>query len=154
MLIAPRESPDTVTACLRSDHERLDRLLEEIESAGERRDLAGIELRFPAFARHLRDHMRFEEEYMFPVVEQALCSAEGPIAVMRHDHQEIEDRLAAMSAAIYLRDLAAFAAEHETLLWILSNHNGREERVLYPAIDRMLDDAARARMVEHIRLNL
>jgi iron-sulfur cluster repair protein YtfE (RIC family) len=154
MLTSPREIPETITECLKADHDRLDRLLEETVAVLERGDLRGLRLRFPEFARHLRDHMRFEEDFMFPVVERTLCHAEGPICVMRRDHREIEDRLAAMAAALYLGDTTAFRDEHLALVMSLENHNGREERVLYPAIDHILDDAARARLVEEIRLHL
>lgn len=144
----------TITECLKADHLRLDRLLDETFETVARGDLRGARVRFPEFARHLRDHMRFEEEFMFPIVERTICAAEGPICVMRRDHREIEDRLAGMQAALYLGDLAALRAEHEALVMTLENHNGREERVLYPAIDRVLDDAARARLVDDIRLHL
>lgn len=154
MLTAPPAIPGSITSCLKSDHDRLDRLLEETVSVLERRDLRALRLRFPELARQLRDHMRFEEEFMFPIVERTLCNAEGPTCVMRRDHQEIEDRLAGMTAALYLGDLAAFRDEHLALTLSLENHNGREERVLYPAIDRILDDDARARLVEDIRLHL
>lgn len=154
MLTAPPGTPETITSCLKSDHDRLDRLLEETVSAFERGDLRALRLRFPEFAHHLRDHMRFEEEFMFPIVERTLCNAEGPICVMRRDHREIEDRLAGMAAALYLGDIAAFRDEHLALTLSLENHNGREERVLYPAIDRILDDKARARLIEEIQLHL
>jgi hemerythrin superfamily protein len=144
----------TITECLKADHQRLDRLLDETFETVARGDLHGARLRFPEFARHLRDHMRFEEDFMFPIVERTICAADGPICVMRRDHREIEDRLAGMQAALYLGDVDALRAEHEALVLTLENHNGREERVLYPAIDRVLDDAARSRLVEDIQLHL
>lgn len=144
----------TITDCLKADHHRLDQLLEETLAALERGDVEQLRVRFPEYARHLRDHMRFEEEFMFPVVERMLCNAEGPVCVMRRDHQELNDRLVGMSAALYLGALPAFREELLALTLSLENHNGREERVLYPAIDRLLDDAARTQLVEDIRLHL
>lgn len=144
----------TITDCLKADHHRLDQLLEETLAALERGDLGQLRVRFPEYARHLRDHMRFEEEFMFPVVERVLCNAEGPVCVMRRDHQELSDRLVGMAAALYIGAIDAFRDELLSLTLSLENHNGREERVLYPAIDRLLDDGARAQLVEDIRLHL
>jgi iron-sulfur cluster repair protein YtfE (RIC family) len=126
------------TACesLESDHRQIIQLLEEAVAAVATGDLRTVRLRFPEFACRLRNHMRYEEDHVFPVVELTLCHAEGSVCVLRRDHREIEDRLVAMTSALYLGDLGAFSLEHQELNWLLENHLGREERVLYPAMAR------------------
>jgi iron-sulfur cluster repair protein YtfE (RIC family) len=151
MLTAHHDSLETVTGCLHSDHERLERLLREAGDAVEGGDVAAIERQCLELGIQLRNHMKFEDRFLFPIVER-LCGVAAPTCVLRREHLDIEDRLVGLSCAIYLSDLAAIRAEFAELVSTLASHHGREERVVYPLVDRSLDDTARSRLVDDILL--
>lgn len=146
-------SASTVTACFAAAHHRLDRLVAEVSDSVSGSDLRAARFYFKELARHLRSHLYFEETFMFPLLEMA-CGANGPMCVLRREHEEIESRLGGLQASLFLGSLADVRAELAALVATLENHNGREERVLYPMIDRELDDHARGDLIAAIQLHL
>jgi len=63
---------------------------------------------------------------------------QGPTMVMRHEHQNMRDTLAALQYALDKQDAAASAGEAETLLIMMQQHNMKEESVIYPMLDSRL----------------
>lgn len=43
-----------------------------------------------------------------------------------------------MSEAVSESDQSGYLGSSETLLWIIQQHNSKEENILYPMIDNML----------------
>ncbi len=90
---------------------------------------------------------------LFPVFEgkTGVPADAGPTAVMRGEHRAIERLLEAIGATIDQPDPGADALRAE-LVSLLRGHNEKEELVLYPGTDRLLEpeesDALVARLQE------
>ncbi|MFA9461938.1 hemerythrin domain-containing protein [Thiohalorhabdus methylotrophus] len=142
---------ETITAFFQDDHRRLDGLFEAYQDA---RALGIPEPldRFDAFAEGLRRHIGWEEERLFPVFEAHMgMQMAGPTAVMRREHREIEAVLDEIRRALADGWVGNLAEPEERLRELLSSHNGKEEQVLYPAIDNLLDPSECAGLLAAIR---
>ena len=142
---------DSVTACLSLDHRRLDELVRE----GEAR-VGGA--RWPQAAssqaeleRRLERHIRLEEEIVFPLFEARSGIVDGPTAVMRDEHRCLRRALSMMRAAIEGRDAAAYGGGLAFLNSVRPAHDAKEERILYPMIDRLLAPGDRARVAARLQ---
>lgn len=136
---------ETVSGLLGEDHDRLDAILLDA-----RRAWAGLEMPraaelFAAFASDLGKHIRGEEELLFPAFETATGFEDGPTAVMRMEHREIEAALEQIAAALAAGEKREPRAMGD-MIRVLEAHNRKEEHVLYPMIDRALDGGARTAM--------
>ena len=142
----------TVCEALAWDHDRLDeleRLSFELRGSGEHQ---ASQETYRAFAHGLRRHIRFEEELLFPEFERraGLSPAAGPTAVMRAEHREILDLLAAIESSIGEPSTTA-ERQREAFHGVLGAHNEKEERVLYPGIDRLLGPVEADALVARIQ---
>lgn len=129
----------SVLDALAWDHDRLDALDEAAFHALATGDAPKARSLFAAFARGLERHIRFEEELLFPVVEEraGFSPDAGPTAVMRFEHIEIRARLAEVEAALATSSSSPARARAQ-LHAILEDHNLKEEQLLYPLADSVL----------------
>ena len=127
------------------DHDRLDAILAEFRrepDAGKARAL------FQQFEAGLRAHIVWEEEMLFPPFEEKTGMRDsGPTAVMRMEHQQIEQRLQAIGEAIGKHDPGESV---DALVAVLTAHNQKEENVLYPWLDRSLSEAEASALLDRI----
>jgi iron-sulfur cluster repair protein YtfE (RIC family) len=138
-LDAPRES---LTHLLRLDHHRLDAVLAAAKQALRAGDLARARARFSEFREGLERHIAAEEEVLFPAFEALTGAAGGgPTHVMRSEHGELRRLMAEVASGLeggggegHTTPLAALTAR-------IYAHNGKEERILYPALDRAAGEA-------------
>jgi regulator of cell morphogenesis and NO signaling len=149
---APLGAQRTVTEALGWDHDRLEAIFRRGFEARAARDYAGAREAFTRFDLGLRRHIRFEEEILFPAFEEwaELPSQGGPTGVMRAEHREIEAILEALRAVV---DRPGRAADtlREDLERVLGGHNVKEENVLYPGTDKLLDADERDALVRRIQ---
>ncbi len=122
-------------------HQRLDEMLDEIELMADAENWKDAKRRFDGFRREMEEHIRLEEEMMFPTFEAEGSMPRGPTVVMRTEHVSIRQFLADVEAALteerpISRTTAALEAQ-------LSVHNFKEERILYPAFERTASAATR-----------
>ena len=140
-----------VAEALSWDHDRLEALDErafDLLAAG---DAPGAQVAWTEFTVGLKRHIRFEEELLFPAFEERLgvSPASGPTAVMRDEHRGIERLIGAIGRAL-AGDGEALALRHE-LHDLLGDHNMKEERVLYPRTDELLDPEGSDALVARIQ---
>lgn len=91
----------------------------------------------------LRRHIYLEEQFLFPPLRAAGMMA--PIFVMLREHGEMWETLSALDAALtnggtedqLLQSCHALTGQ-------LTDHNAKEEPILYPQIDRAMTDSAKA----------
>jgi regulator of cell morphogenesis and NO signaling len=135
----PPEHLHGVFEVLAWDHDRLDALDKAAFDALGSGDLATARELFTHFFRGLDRHIRFEEEILFPALEEraGFRPEAGPTAVMRAEHVEIRACLAGISAALDGGGAGA-AAIRSRMLSVLGGHNLKEEQILYPLADRAL----------------
>ena len=85
-----------------------------------------------------------ENDLLFPEFESrsGIGPEAGPTAVMRREHREIEALLERIAGAIGHPGSDAEALR-TALHRVLTDHNLKEEQVLYPGTDRLLSPAER-----------
>jgi iron-sulfur cluster repair protein YtfE (RIC family) len=138
----------TVTQYLKDDHRRLDALIDEVGERVRERGFADAARRFAEFAAGLQRHIEIEERILFPVYEEKTDITHGPTHVMRVEHLEIRRLLDAIAAALKEESSPRASQGLAALVDILTGHNRKEERVLYPMTDELLGSAhARAALV-------
>ena len=133
----------TITAFYEEDHDRLDELFKNFQQL-KRSDFAKARETFKEFKIGLQRHIVWEEELLFPMWEEKTGMIEdGPTPVMRFEHEQIKQLLDAIRQKVERQDLDTDRDE-QTLLNLLSSHNRKEERALYPAIDNVTSADERA----------
>jgi iron-sulfur cluster repair protein YtfE (RIC family) len=141
----------SVTAYLGWDHDRLDRALRLVSSAVAKGRLADAADRYEVLEPRLLHHFRMEDELLFPVFEASLGMGNGPTAVMCDEHRHARTALAMMRDALRRSDARSYEEGLRYLQSVLPDHNAREERILYPALDSLLRPSERARLVERLQ---
>ncbi len=111
-------------------------------------DLKQAKERLDRVARGLLEHIRFEEEDLFPIFEAAsgISAGYGPTAVMRAEHDEFKAALSEASQTLQDGNTEAFEQVLNRLIEGLSAHNMKEEHMLYPAIGAVADADATERL--------
>jgi iron-sulfur cluster repair protein YtfE (RIC family) len=139
---------DSITRYLSWDHDRLDGLLSEATRYVEQGDFSQARSIFLTFDEGLRRHIRIEEQLLFPLFESRTGMRNGPTAVMRTEHRQIEGELTRMRRGLDAGDSSEYATGLATLHCVLGPHNVKEEQVLYPTTDDMLDALERRDFVD------
>ena len=137
----------TIAEFMGQDHDRLDELFTRFQ-AFKNQDSQKARLLFQEFITGLHRHIRWEEEILFPVFEaQAeMVRDHGPTGVMRNEHRQIKDFLEQIQAKVAEGDSTTEEAE-EGLLRVLTAHNVKEEKILYPWIDNCVSDKERTSLL-------
>lgn len=116
---------------LRRDHDYLDSSLEEVERSG-----AGLP-RLLAVAAEVEEHNRLEEELLLAELEPGLAPQGGLVDSLKSENREIAQRIARIRAS------AGHPGEIERhrarLIELAAAHFAKEEQVLYPFAERLLD---------------
>ena len=98
---------------------------------------------FKRFKNDLERHIVWEERLLFPLWEEKTgMMNSGPTVVMRGEHRHINERLAAISSKLEKGDPDT-DSEELALTVLLTAHNMKEERVLYPSLDKLAKDQER-----------
>jgi hemerythrin superfamily protein len=133
----------TITAFYEEDHDRLDELFKTFQ-ASKGSDFTKAKDAFKEFKVGLQRHIVWEEELLFPTWEEKTGMIEdGPTPVMRFEHSQIKQLLDAIHQKVEGQNLET-DQEEQALLNLLSSHNRKEERALYPAIDNVTSAEERA----------
>jgi hemerythrin-like domain-containing protein len=140
-----------VSAYFAWDHDRLDGILEDTDRMVADGELERADHTFAEFVDGLRRHIRLEEDVIFPIFSQRSGVAGGPIQVMRVEHAQVLRTLEDMRQALDRQDAARYRAGRAELGEVLPAHNAKEERVLYPLIDSLLQDGEAAVLVGRMR---
>ena len=139
-----------ITEFMGRDHKRLDGIFNEFRRLKDR-DLNKAGNLFSDFKTGLERHIVWEEEILFPAFEDRTgMYSSGPTAVMRMEHRQIKEFLEEIQGRIQKQDLHTGEFE-EALIRILSQHDQKEEAVLYPWIDRSLSDGEREEILLKIK---
>lgn len=131
---------DTLAAALEREHHEIDSGVEAFLDS-RREDTDSLTRALSA----LRRHIYLEEEFVFPPLREA--GMVPPIFVMLREHGEIWDTMDRIDRELVSDPAAASISDacHE-LLEQLESHNSKEEPIIYPQADNVLDDAATAQL--------
>jgi len=136
--------PTTIAEFMEQDHDRLDEIFKEFQ-ATKRQNAEKTKTLFQEFLRGLQRHIVWEEEILFPVFEAHanMGHDHGPTAVMRNEHRQINMFLEQILEKVTAEDPTSDEAE-QGLLTVLTAHNIKEEKILYPWIDNSVSENERA----------
>ena len=139
----------TVTAFYEKDHDRLDELFKTFQTS-KRSDFIKAKEVFKEFKVGLQRHIVWEEELLFPGWEEKTGMIEdGPTPVMRFEHEQIKQLLEAIHRKVEEQNLDTDQSE-QALFNLLSSHNRKEERALYPAIDNVISAEEREKIFSNM----
>lgn len=139
------------TEILSAEHRVIEQVLDCLEAmaararAEQRLDLPRAQAALE-FLRVFADtcHHGKEEERLFPMlVARGLSLHSGPLAVMLDDHRAGREYIRRMAAALEGGEVDAFARAAEGYAALLREHIGKEDGVLFPMAESMLDSEAR-----------
>ena len=99
-------------------------------------DLAQIKAQAALLTAALESHAHLEDELLFAPLEPHLGQG-GPLAVMRMEHQQIEEGLGRMPG---LTDAAAAGQLLLQIVAVARGHFAKEEQVLYPMAHQALGE--------------
>ena len=133
----------TITAFYEQDHDRLDELFKTFQRL-KRSDFPKAKEAFKEFKFGLQRHIVWEEDVLFPLWEKETGITEGgATSVMRTEDRQIGQHLEAIHQKVAEQSPDS-DQEEQALLTLLGSHNMKEERVLYPGIDRVTSAEERA----------
>lgn len=129
-----------IQAFMAGDHRRCDEIFNEIEQAVEAGAWDRARAAFAQFQHAVLQHFAAEEGVLFPAFEAKTGMTMGPTQVMRGEHGQMRELLAAAGAGLLAQDADDYAGNAETLLIMMQQHNTKEENVLYPMCDQVLGE--------------
>jgi len=142
---------DTIVQTFSYDHSRCDQLFAKAEECVAKKDWECANTYFAKFRSAMERHFRMEEEVLFPTIEERMGQI-GPVRVMRMEHQQMRDLFVEMQDSVTQQDSEEYLGLSETLLMLMQQHNGKEEHMLYPMGDRVLQHDASS-IIEKMRQN-
>ena len=142
-------NPQDASLILELQHRRLDEMLGRVEIAFEIGAWSEAQNLFGGFQAELDEHIRIEEDLMFPSFEAFTRGTGGPTTVMRREHHDI-GRCVDLIEDL-LQDEQPIGEQLEFLEALLSGHNAKEEQVLYPLFERHAPPEAYAALVKELR---
>ncbi len=130
---------ETIVQTMTEDHRRCDRLLARVESAAEGGSRDEVATSAREFIAAMEQHFQLEESSLFPALESAAPFSAGPAGVMRMEHRQMRQLLEELEAAVAAGDVQECLGVLETLHLAAQQHNAKEEAILYPMADQLLD---------------
>lgn len=123
--------------------------------------LADLRARVKSFVAELDPHSAREEDHLFPMMVRYIGREGGPIAVMEYEHEtakqllktflEAAEREPRPASATRAGEIASHALRAHT---ILTDHFMKEENVLFPLAERLLNDEEKAELARAYGLSL
>ncbi len=140
----------TITAFYEQDHDRLDELFKTFQQL-KRSDFPKAKEAFKEFEFGLQRHIVWEEDLLLPLWKKETGITEGgATSVMRSEHRQNEQQLEAIHRKAAEQNPES-DQEEQSLLNLLGSHNMKEERVLYPGIDRVTSPTARDTVFQNMK---
>ena len=134
----------SISANLTRDHRHCDELFARVEERVARGDWAQAGRDFSEFTSTMEQHLRFEEDNLFPAFEQASGSRVGPTQMMRMEHEQMRTLFRDMEASVRAEEASRYLGLSETLLILMQQHNMKEEHILYRLAEQVLGSAGEA----------
>lgn len=116
-----------------------------VRSAGERETAEQVRGEAAVLQAGLEGHALVEDEVLFPALASSLGADGGTLAIMRSEHEEIAETL---TRALQAPDAEAGREALRRLVRLAVDHFGKEEQVLFPMAEELLDPATQASLGE------
>ena len=128
----------TIRDFMTEDHRRCDDVFAEVEQAVASGDWSAAAESFGRFHAGVLQHFATEEFLLFPAFEEKTGMTMGPTQVMRGEHVQMRELMAAAAESLAAKDADGYSGNAETLLIMMQQHNMKEENILYPMCDLQL----------------
>jgi hemerythrin-like domain-containing protein len=138
---------EPVTEVLGREHRVVLGVLDRFERALEEHRFEDLRDPLSFFEERLVLHRRKEEEVLFPALAPHFPPGMGPVACMIEEHRDERVHLDRLAEALDLNDAAAVVSHGHAVLQHLRNHIWKEDNILFPMAERLLDRAARERVL-------
>lgn len=129
---------ESIGDLMAADHRQCDGCFVAVERSLARAAWDDAKAEFGQFEEAMHHHFDAEEAILFPAFEARTGMTMGPTQVMRGEHGQMRELLAAAKDALDARDEDDYSGIAETLLIMMQQHNMKEENVLYPMCDQHL----------------
>ncbi len=124
------------------DHRRIERALEVSAALVDAARWDEAANAFATFRRGIEQHMRVEEQVLFPAVEEG---AETPLtAILRKGHRDLRVFFDELDDALKARDADEYGRIAVSIRALLERHDEKEEAELYPVAQARLGAEAAA----------
>ncbi|MBI5851959.1 MAG: hemerythrin domain-containing protein [Planctomycetes bacterium] len=133
----------TISAFMTGDHRACDAQLADLESHVEASRWPQARTAWAAFGAAMRCHFRREEEILFLAFERATGGGGGPTYVMRMEHEQMRAAFGQLDVAVRAEDKKRVLALSESLMVLIQQHNMKEEQILYPMAEQLVEDGDR-----------
>lgn len=133
----------TITKFMSTDHHACDEAFAIAEQAALSGNWNEAETSFSQFRTALTGHFRMEKDLLFPALVSAGGPA-GPVQMMCMEHEQMNTLVEQMADTLAHRDAQGYGGLSETLLIVMQQHNLKEEQILYPIADRVLESRREA----------
>ncbi len=128
-------SDKNVSGFYERDHREMDEKFNTYREL-KREDFEEARDYFIVFYEELNRHIEWEEEILFPKLEEKV--GEGFTETMKVEHDQIQEVLESLNETVHKGEPTSDAMD-ERLLKFLEPHNQSEEIVVYPAADKYLE---------------
>ncbi len=132
----------TIGSFMGQEHRHCDDAFVATEQLAQTGDWRAAQQHFDAFQADMLQHFVREESILFPAFERAMGNRMGPTKMMLHEHEQIRVLMMQLANALLVQDEEDWMGHAETLLIVLQQHNIKEEQVLYPMAEQVLQDDA------------
>lgn len=148
------ETAATVAGVMGADHHRLHDLWRDFIRSVELCSIHKLHQRAAEFTLGMRRHIEIEEVMLFPLLETQ-TGMNGPTAVMRSEHREIETTLVRLDKLAVANDPVAIwrtlGGESDDPSALFSSHEDKEEAILYPFMDHVFGRAEKDELLSVIQ---
>jgi hemerythrin-like domain-containing protein len=133
---------------LTKDHKDCDNEFATMENLINNNDFENGAKEFAKFANDLIHHFNMEEKIMFVTFETRSGMTGGPTDMMRHEHLQMRKLLDDLKEAVDAQNKDSFLATSDTLMFLMQQHNMKEEQMLYQMADSHLAGDAKLVVAE------
>lgn len=141
----------TVNQYMTHEHRECDEQFATLENEVDSGDLTKAKLLLAEFLDHMRLHFAMEEEVMFPLFNSAEGGGCNPTGVMIMEHDQMRNIFLALEEALAQGDREKFLGASENLLFVMQQHNMKEEQIMYNMVDNTLPSGSVIEQMERLR---
>lgn len=128
----------TINQFMTSDHRSCDDQFAQLENSVDAGNFVTANIIFEEFQTHMLKHFSMEEDVMFKEFNGANADGCNPTGVMIMEHDQMRNLMKQMEEALNNEDQEKFLGLSENLLFIMQQHNMKEEQIMYNLADNAL----------------
>lgn len=125
----------TINEFMTTDHRACDDQFAQLENIVDSGNFDGGKVMFDEFEAHMLKHFKMEEEVMFPAFNDCEGGGCNPTGVMIMEHDQMKALFKQMREAVNSSDKNRFLGLCENLLFVMQQHNMKEEQIMYNMVD-------------------